>query len=178
MGAGGTLTASDPEPPPGTLVRDDCGTVWVNDGHRPCCWVQPEAEVHDPESWMKVAGNYGPVTVLEWGDGDTVAADTPIPDFMYPPEKCPHCDARPTANRADEHITAEHGDLPPCTARYFDGGHALYLCAFRAGHADGQYGDWHASVSGALGRFVWNDTLAGAQPHREEAQPRLGGAHP
>ncbi len=66
---GRTLTASNPEPPPGTLVRDDCGTVWVNDGHRPCCWVQPDAEVHDPESWRKVAGNYGPVTVIEWGGG-------------------------------------------------------------------------------------------------------------
>lgn len=67
--AGRQLTASDPEPPPGTLVRDDCGTVWVNDGYRPCCWVEPGAEVHDPESWTKIAGNYGPVTVLEWGAG-------------------------------------------------------------------------------------------------------------
>lgn len=24
---GRTLTSSDPEPPPGTLVRDDCGTL-------------------------------------------------------------------------------------------------------------------------------------------------------
>lgn len=65
------LRASDPQPPAGTWVRDDCGTVWVNDAHRPCCWVRPDAGVHDPESWAKVAGNYGPVTVLRWsGDGD------------------------------------------------------------------------------------------------------------
>lgn len=68
------LTASDPEPPPGTVVRDDCGVVWFNDGYHPCCWVEPgteaHAEFHDPETWMKVAGNYGPVTVIEWGDGE------------------------------------------------------------------------------------------------------------
>lgn len=30
---GRVLTAGvDPEPPAGTLVRDDYGTVWVNDG--------------------------------------------------------------------------------------------------------------------------------------------------
>src|SRR6266704_1976466 len=72
---GRTLTASDPEPPPGTLVRDDCGVEWVNDGHRPCCWVQPEAEVHDPETWTKVAGNYGPVVVI--GRGDEPDPDAP-----------------------------------------------------------------------------------------------------
>ncbi|MBD0743576.1 hypothetical protein BG418_18555 [Streptomyces sp. CBMA152] len=60
------LTASDPEPPAGTVVRDDCGTIWKNDGHYPACWVEPDADVHDPESWTKIAGNYGPVTVIEW----------------------------------------------------------------------------------------------------------------
>lgn len=79
-GAGRTLTALDPEPPPGTLVRDDCGVEWVNDGYRPCCWVQADAEVHDPESWTKVAGNYGPVTVIEWGDEDCPVHDTPMTD--------------------------------------------------------------------------------------------------
>jgi len=74
------LTASDPEPPPGTLVRDDCGQEWFNDGHRPCCWVQPDAEVHDPESWMKVAGSYGPVIVLEWGEETCERHDTPMTD--------------------------------------------------------------------------------------------------
>ena len=62
------LTSNDPQPPAGTTVRDDCGTVWVNDGYYPVCWIEPGAEVHDPESWRKIAGNYGPVTVLEWGD--------------------------------------------------------------------------------------------------------------
>lgn len=160
---GRMLTASDPEPPPGTLVRDDCGQEWLNDGYRPCCWVVPDAEVHDPESWRKIAGNYGPVTVIEWGDGATVPANTPIPDFMYPPEKCPHCDAHPTANRVDEHIAAEHGDLPLCNARHFDGAHAPHLCAFRVGHKDGEYGDWHATIRGEMGRFVWNDAAAGAR---------------
>jgi hypothetical protein len=58
------LTSNDPEPPPGTFVRDALGTLWFNDGYYPCCWVQPYAEVHDPESWTKIAGNYGPVTVI------------------------------------------------------------------------------------------------------------------
>lgn len=70
---GAALRAADPEPPAGSRVRDDCGAVWVNDGFRPACWVRPDlvAEgVHDPETWTKIAGNYGPVTVVEWGEGE------------------------------------------------------------------------------------------------------------
>lgn len=70
---GVVLRAADPEPPAGSVVVDDCGLTWVNDGYRPTCWVRPDltAEgVHDPESWAKVAGNYGPVTVVEWGEGE------------------------------------------------------------------------------------------------------------
>lgn len=59
------LTSTDPEPPESTVVRDDCGTLWANDGYRPACWTQPGAKAHDPESWVKIAGNYGPVTVVE-----------------------------------------------------------------------------------------------------------------
>jgi hypothetical protein len=64
---GEILTSADPEPPEGTVVRDDCGTLWTSDGpqYRPACWTRPDAEVHDPETWVKVAGNYGPVTVIE-----------------------------------------------------------------------------------------------------------------
>lgn len=49
---GGMLTSTDPEPPAGTIVRDDCGTLWQNDGprYRPACWTQPDAEDHDPET--------------------------------------------------------------------------------------------------------------------------------
>jgi hypothetical protein len=83
--SGGRLTASDPEPPPGTLVRDDCGTMWENDGHPPCCWVQPDADVHDPETWRKIAGSYGPVVVIEWGDGDRCSecGDPTKPGYRY-----------------------------------------------------------------------------------------------
>lgn len=63
-----TLTFSDPQPPVGTLVRDDCGREWENSGVYPCAW-EP-AGGGDPETWVKVAGNYGPVTVIEWGEGD------------------------------------------------------------------------------------------------------------
>lgn len=68
---GQRLTSSDPEPPEGTHVVDDCGVEWENDGYRPCCWVRPdlvEQGIHDPETWTKVAGNYGPATIKRWGD--------------------------------------------------------------------------------------------------------------
>lgn len=70
---GAALTSTDPEPPAGTVVRDDCGTQWRNDGpqYRPACWVRPdlvEQGIHDPETWTKIAGNYGPVTVVERGE--------------------------------------------------------------------------------------------------------------
>lgn len=64
--AGRKLTTADPEPPSGTVVRDSCGADWErrdgDDG-----WWQTEC-YGDPESWVKIAGNYGPVTVVEWGE--------------------------------------------------------------------------------------------------------------
>lgn len=68
--AGRVLSSSDPQPPAGTVVRDDCGTTWVNSGCYPAAWMPLDRE-DDPESWTKVAGNYGPVTVIGWGtEGD------------------------------------------------------------------------------------------------------------
>lgn len=57
------LTATDPEPAVGALVRDDCGARWGNVGGY---WVplDTEGDGGDPESWTKIAGNYGPVTVV------------------------------------------------------------------------------------------------------------------
>lgn len=75
---GHTLTASDPEPPPGTLVRDDCGQKWIRYREGTVAWEPFEGG--DSESWTKVAGNYGPVTVLEWGDEDCPVHDTPMTD--------------------------------------------------------------------------------------------------
>jgi hypothetical protein len=63
-----TLTSSDSEPPPGTVVRDDCGQKWERYRDGTVAW-QP-VEGGDSESWVKVAGNYGPVVVLEWGEGE------------------------------------------------------------------------------------------------------------
>lgn len=61
------LTSADPEPPPGTIVRDDLGTEWeLSDEDEGGLWWRTDAD-DDPESWTKVAGNYGPVTILEWG---------------------------------------------------------------------------------------------------------------
>lgn len=66
-----TLTALDPEPPPGTLVRDDCGNRWENDGNCPSAWVDPDDDGYGrARTWTKVAGNYGPVTVVEWGGSE------------------------------------------------------------------------------------------------------------
>ena len=60
------LTSADPEPPPGTLVIDSCGVRWraSDEGAWGPDWV-PEDRDGDPESWTKIACNYGPVTVLE-----------------------------------------------------------------------------------------------------------------
>lgn len=60
------LSSSDPQPPTGTVVVDDCGTTWINTGDYPCPWV-PYRRDGDPESWTKIAGNYGPVTVQRRG---------------------------------------------------------------------------------------------------------------
>lgn len=65
---GSVLTSADPEPPPGTLVRDRWGCEWRRwgkDGND--LWWRADAD-DDPESWAKIAGNYGPVTVLEEGE--------------------------------------------------------------------------------------------------------------
>ena len=84
-----------------------------------------------------------------------------------PPEECPHCDDPQPSEQMDAHIATAHADLPPCTARIDTEHGETYRCAFRAGHAKGLYGKWHASAqSEALGRFVWNDSAPGATPHR------------
>lgn len=72
------LTPADPEPPAGTIVESEDGYRWWRDldhmGSR-CNWFTMAQLTnpgrHDPESWTKVAGNYGPVRiVLQLGDVD------------------------------------------------------------------------------------------------------------
>ena|GEM_PF-2292532 len=78
LGAEG-LTASDTEPPPGTWVRDSCGREWVRyEEGGPVGWEPPGGGEH--ETWRKIAGNYGPVTVLEWGDAICERHGTPMTD--------------------------------------------------------------------------------------------------
>ncbi|MCW2890993.1 MAG: hypothetical protein JWO75_482 [Actinomycetia bacterium] len=61
------LSSSDPEPPVGTIVQDGAGGLrWINTGRR-LHWIALDDDYDDPESWTKIAGNYGPVTVIEWG---------------------------------------------------------------------------------------------------------------
>ncbi|MCX5253653.1 hypothetical protein OOK27_05620 [Streptomyces canus] len=84
-------------------------------------------------------------------------------------EECPHCDELQPSRQLDAHIARVHADLPPCTARIVTEHRETYRCAFRAGHAKGKYGHWHASKLGADGpgsRYDWNDSAAGATPHR------------
>lgn len=58
---GSVLTTADPEPPVGTIVL--ClGEKWGNLGDY---WVAMDRD--GQESWNKIAGNYGPVTVLAVG---------------------------------------------------------------------------------------------------------------
>ena len=76
---GAVLTSRDPEPCGGHTVRDDTGCIWYRDtlyegpanwsymqGEGPRCWQS------DHETWTKVAGNYGPVTVIKSADVDDV----------------------------------------------------------------------------------------------------------
>jgi hypothetical protein len=84
-----------------------------------------------------------------------------------PPEECPHCDEPQPSEQMDAHVAAAHADLPPCRAFIETEYRETYRCAFRAGHAKGKYGEWHASTSEASpGRYVWNDSATGATPHR------------
>jgi hypothetical protein len=109
-----TLTSADPEPPAATIVRDSCGGDWCRyggdeGGYEGGYWVcedSPDSDPADPESWPKIAGNYGPVTLLEWGGEDEDSPLRPAPSYtmstgeILPPsepvvitgEFCPECE--------------------------------------------------------------------------------------
>lgn len=61
------LTSADPQPPVGAIVRDDMGVrrFHVPDGYGGSYWINLDNDEGDPESWGKIAGNYGPVAVLD-----------------------------------------------------------------------------------------------------------------
>lgn len=63
------LTTLDPEPPVGTVVRAFDGVHWqrVEAPISGTYWIMVRHPEGDPESWIKVAGNYGPVTVISHG---------------------------------------------------------------------------------------------------------------
>lgn len=61
---GCSLTSLDKQPPEGYTVKDATGNIWHNSGDYPCAWMD-EIEV---ETWLKIAGNYGPVVVIDNGD--------------------------------------------------------------------------------------------------------------
>lgn len=86
-------------------------------------------------------------------------------------EECPHCDDAPPSRQLDAHVARAHADLPLCTARIETGHGETCTCGFRAGHAGGECGTWHASKRDAdMGRYIWNDTATGATPHRPPDQ--------
>jgi hypothetical protein len=65
------LTTNDPEPPEGTVVRTEWGQLWERvDGPwgGTANWLMMPRTADtdwDPETWVKVAGNYGPVEIVE-----------------------------------------------------------------------------------------------------------------
>jgi hypothetical protein len=78
---GDQLTSSDPEPPNGTVVRSSGARMW----HRFDAAADVSGELNarpevrwftedDCASWTKLAGNYGPVTVIALPVGPLVAA--------------------------------------------------------------------------------------------------------
>lgn len=61
------LTSSDPEPDLGTVVRDKFGRLWRRTEQlhiESTYWLEYPGYGGDPESWIKVAGNWGPVEVV------------------------------------------------------------------------------------------------------------------
>jgi hypothetical protein len=91
----------------------------------------------------------------------------PLDDLIT--ELCPHCNQPQPRSQTDQHIATAHADIPPCTAR-LDSEHGVYTCVLRAGHQHDQYGTWHVSARGPVGRTAWNDSAPGATPHRTEEQ--------
>jgi hypothetical protein len=91
----------------------------------------------------------------------------PSPDDIH--ELCPHCNQPQPRGQIDDHITTGHADIPPCKATLAneepDG---TLHCALRSGHRKGagEYGGWHVSAHGPVGRTVWSDDARGATPHK------------
>lgn len=100
-------------------------------------------------------------------DPTVMPADAPAPDWYYPYERCAHCDQTPTADQMSEHLATVHAELPDCTARIDTDYGEAYTCAYKAGHKNGEYGEWHRSLPGATwaGAYQWNDDARGAVPH-------------
>lgn len=63
------LWSGDPEPAVGTIVMDVDGRVWRRwqESERGKDWIRSDGVDDDPESWVRVAGNYGPVVLLKAG---------------------------------------------------------------------------------------------------------------
>lgn len=77
------LRASDPEPPIGSKVRDDLGQEWIraDNGYGDSYWLCISRD-GDPESWVKIAGNYGPVIVVRMA-ADAQASHRPdLAEFL------------------------------------------------------------------------------------------------
>lgn len=98
---GDLLTSADPEPPPGTTVElFDGEELWTRHADMwPGSWLRHGSEeTGDPETWTKVAGNYGPARVIRL-DRDTVlrrcAADRKIVELHKPDDftgrECTSC---------------------------------------------------------------------------------------
>ena len=62
------LSSNDPIPPIDTIIQDHHGAMWVvgdpEEHRRVCSPILEWDSDNDPESWIRVAGNYGPVEVI------------------------------------------------------------------------------------------------------------------
>lgn len=84
------LTANDPEPPPGTTIEMEDGQRWTRyEGMSPGSWLVEGGEADsDPETWLKVAGNYGPVRIVRPAPCVPVC---PVPLSPREDWSCPTC---------------------------------------------------------------------------------------
>lgn len=67
-----SLSSTDHEPPPGSIVRDVRDVLWRRGSMETWLPIDETGAYtnDDAETWTRVAGNYGPVTVVTWGGDD------------------------------------------------------------------------------------------------------------
>lgn len=88
-----SLTEADPEPPPGTTIEMESGQRWTRyPDMAPGSWLVAGGEADsDPETWLKVAGNYGPVRIVRPAP---CVPGCPVPLSPCEEWTCPTCSTK------------------------------------------------------------------------------------